>query len=54
MADAAGVKLEPISLQKEYWREVVSYTLNEARQGRTPNPDIMCNSRFEPIQNFAH
>jgi tRNA-specific 2-thiouridylase len=23
---------------------VVNYTLREAKEGRTPNPDIMCNS----------
>ena len=41
------VPLEVISLQKEYWKEVVEYTLNESLQGRTPNPDIMCNSRVK-------
>ena len=35
------------SLQKEYWKEVVQYTFDEAKQGRTPNPDIMCNSRIK-------
>lgn len=47
MADRLGVKLEVVSLQKEYWNEVVSYTLEEARSGRTPNPDVMCNSRIK-------
>ena len=27
--------------------QVVQYTFDEARQGRTPNPDIMCNSRIK-------
>jgi tRNA-specific 2-thiouridylase len=35
------------SLQNEYWKEVVQYTFDEAKQGRTPNPDIMCNSRIK-------
>jgi tRNA U34 2-thiouridine synthase MnmA/TrmU len=26
---------------------VVSYTISEAQAGRTPNPDIMCNSRVK-------
>lgn len=39
------VPLETVSLQREYWDEVVAYTLAEAQAGRTPNPDIMCNSR---------
>ncbi len=25
----------------------MSYLVNEARDGRTPNPDIMCNSRIK-------
>ena len=32
---------------KEYWDKVVQYTFDEARLGRTPNPDIMCNSRIK-------
>ena len=27
--------------------QVVQYTFDEARLGRTPNPDIMCNSRIK-------
>ena len=42
-----GVPLETVSLQREYWDEVVRYTVEEARGGRTPNPDIMCNSRIK-------
>jgi tRNA-5-taurinomethyluridine 2-sulfurtransferase len=41
------VPLEVISLQREYWSEVVGYTVREAKQGRTPNPDIMCNNRIK-------
>ena len=37
------VPLKVISLQKEYWKNVVSYTLREIKAGRTPNPDMMCN-----------
>ena len=38
-----GVPLEVIDMQKEYWDNVVSYTISEAKAGRTPNPDIFCN-----------
>lgn len=41
------VPLRIISLQKEYWDRVVSYTMNEIKQGRTPNPDILCNQRIK-------
>jgi len=40
----ADVPLEVIPLQNEYWDNVVSYTIDEIREGRTPNPDIFCNS----------
>ncbi len=38
------VPLEVIPLQTEYWENVVSYTIDEIKEGRTPNPDIFCNS----------
>jgi tRNA-5-taurinomethyluridine 2-sulfurtransferase len=47
VCDQANVPLEVISLQQEYWSEVVGYTVREARSGRTPNPDIMCNNRIK-------
>lgn len=43
----AGIRLEVISLQKEYWDEVVSYTIAQVRAGCTPNPDILCNQRIK-------
>ena len=43
----AGVPLEAVSLQREYQDEVVGYLVAEAAAGRTPNPDIMCNSRIK-------
>ena len=43
----ANVPLEAISLQDAYKQRVINYTVNEAKQGRTPNPDIMCNSRIK-------
>jgi tRNA-specific 2-thiouridylase len=42
-----NVPLEVISMQREYHEQVVSYTLASIRAGRTPNPDIMCNSRIK-------
>ena len=47
VCNQANVPLEVISLQKEYWAEVVNYTLNEVKAGRTPNPDILCNQRVK-------
>jgi len=39
-----NVPLEVVPMQKEYFETVVDYTINEVKSGRTPNPDIMCNS----------
>ena len=47
VCEQADVSLETVSLQKEYKDRVISYTVEEARKGRTPNPDIMCNSRVK-------
>lgn len=44
VCEQAGVPLEVISLQTEYWDSVVSYTISEIKEGRTPNPDMFCNS----------
>lgn len=30
-----------------YWNNVVSYIINEYRYGRTPNPDVLCNTRIK-------
>jgi tRNA-specific 2-thiouridylase len=42
-----NVPLQVVSLQKEYHDEVVSYTIAQVKAGRTPNPDILCNSRIK-------
>ena len=39
-----NVPLEVLPLQNEYWDTVVKYTIDEVKDGRTPNPDIYCNS----------
>ena len=44
VCDQNNVPLEILSLQTEYWDSVVSYTISEIKEGRTPNPDIFCNS----------
>ena len=44
VCELVNVPLEVIPLQTEYWDNVVSYTISEIKEGRTPNPDIFCNS----------
>lgn len=43
----ANVPLTVVPFQKEYWERVVSYTIAEVKAGRTPNPDVLCNSQIK-------
>lgn len=47
VCDEAGVELEVVQLTDEYWKNVVSYMIAEYQAGRTPNPDVLCNSRIK-------
>jgi tRNA-specific 2-thiouridylase len=44
-----------LDLGKEYKKEVVDYFINEYKEGRTPNPDVMCNKyvKFGGFFNWA-
>lgn len=43
----AEVPLKIIPMQKEYWREIIACTIQEVKEGRTPNPDMLCNCRIK-------
>lgn len=43
IAKKYGCRFEEVNLHKEYWDNVVSYTIESVRRGLTPNPDVMCN-----------
>ena len=43
VCDKIGIPLHRIDFVKEYWDYVFTYFLDELKNGRTPNPDIMCN-----------
>jgi tRNA-uridine 2-sulfurtransferase len=44
------ISFEMIDLSKEYFEEVIKYLINEYKEGKTPNPDVMCNK----IIKFGH
>ena len=52
VCEQIDVPVEVIPLQTEYWDNVVSYTIEEIKEGRTPNPDIFCNSLIKFGQFF--
>ena len=43
IAKKYGCRFEEVNLHKEYWDNVVSYTIETVKKGLTPNPDVMCN-----------
>lgn len=47
VCEQAAVPLEIVPMQREYFDTVVDYTIKEVKAGRTPNPDIMCNSMIK-------
>lgn len=47
VCEQAAVPLEVISMQRAYWDQVVAYTIDQVRQGFTPNPDMLCNQRVK-------
>ena len=44
-----GVELKVVPLTQQYWDRVVAHSIGEIRAGRTPNPDMLCNSRYRPL-----
>lgn len=47
VAKKLGIDFEMWDLQAEYRQKVVEYMVTEYKQGRTPNPDVMCNSTIK-------
>lgn len=49
------IPLHRIDFVKEYWDNVFTYFLEELKNYRTPNPDVMCNKyiKFETFRKYA-
>ncbi len=47
VCDMIGIDLEVVNFSKEYKERVFSEFLREYQAGRTPNPDILCNSEIK-------
>ncbi len=47
VADTIGIPIEAVNFAGEYKDRVFSYFLREYEAGRTPNPDILCNSEIK-------
>lgn len=42
-----GIPFQTLDLESEYKKEVVDYMIAEYAEGRTPNPDVMCNDKIK-------
>ena len=55
VADKLGIPFHSVDLSKEYYDRIVSYMFDEYKNGRTPNPDILCNReiKFDTFLKYA-
>ena len=55
VADTIGIPYYTVNYAKEYWDRVFEYFLKSYKEGRTPNPDVLCNReiKFGPFLNQA-
>jgi tRNA-specific 2-thiouridylase len=47
VADVIGIELEAVNFAAEYRERVFAHFLREYEAGRTPNPDVLCNSEIK-------
>src|SRR5438128_9863689 len=47
VADVIGIELEAVNFAAEYRERVFAHFSREYQAGRTPNPDVLCNSEIK-------
>ncbi|MCF6514870.1 tRNA 2-thiouridine(34) synthase MnmA [Lactobacillus sp. S2-2] len=47
VANEIGIPYYSVNFEKEYWDRVFTYFLDEYKRGRTPNPDVICNTEIK-------
>ena len=54
-AETIGIPYYTVNFSKEYYDRVFTYFLDEYKNGRTPNPDVLCNCeiKFKAFLDFA-
>jgi tRNA-uridine 2-sulfurtransferase len=55
VCDILKIPLRTVNFSKQYWEKVFRIFLSEYNSGRTPNPDILCNTeiKFKEFLNYA-
>src|SRR5438046_9760796 len=54
VADVIGIELEAVNFAAEYRERVFASFLREYEAGRTPNPDVLCNSEIKFRASLDH
>ncbi len=47
VAEKLGIPFQTVDLSKEYKERIVDYMFDEYANGRTPNPDVLCNREIK-------
>ena len=47
VAEKLGIPFQTVDLSKEYHSRIIDYMFNEYENGRTPNPDVLCNREIK-------
>ena len=47
VAEKLGIPFQTVDLSAEYKERIVNYMFREYEQGRTPNPDVLCNREIK-------
>lgn len=55
VAEKLGIPFQTVDLSEEYKEKIVDYMFKEYEQGRTPNPDVLCNReiKFDVFMKIA-
>jgi tRNA-specific 2-thiouridylase len=54
VADVIGIDLDAVNFAREYRERVFAHFLADYRAGRTPNPDVLCNSEIKFAAFLEH
>ena len=55
ICEKLALPLRTVNFSSEYWHDVFEHFLSEHHAGRTPNPDVLCNTeiKFKAFLDFA-
>lgn len=55
VAEKLGIPFQTVDLSEQYRERIVDYMFNEYENGRTPNPDVLCNReiKFDVFMKIA-